>query len=297
MLQGFQTIVEKLVGRIVKRKIVLFLDEFSELCRAIEKNKKESNSDRHPHNMVVDVDLMHWFSELMKSDEIRGKLVFIFAIRPFVAEYDSKKDLQLLKLMKPMTVYHLDEQAAKALMTEPLGGKINYEKGSVDYLYRLTAGHPYLIQFFLEEIINRIRRKGRSYINKQDITDFEEDMIAAEESYDGQFGPLDSDYSADSVINNNNADKDNTGKGVLAVIAHIGNRHAEGWVQVEEVCKVLTDHGVQQAQIYDLLFKLRRAQIIEERNTTEDKLEYRISIPLLRKRYVKQNMYQRHFQV
>ena len=289
MLEGFREIVRKLASKIAKRKIVLFLDEFSELCRAIDQNKNVSNSPPHPHAMVVDVDQMHWFSELMKSDDIEGNLVFIFAVRPFVAEYDDQEDLQLLKLTNPITLYHLDEQAAKALMTEPLSGKIDYEGGAVDYLYHLTAGHPYLIQFFLREIINRIR-KERSCIKKQDIIDFEEKMISEGPAYKAQFNVLDSDYSVDSVTNNDAA---KLGKGVLAVIAHLGSKQVEGWAQSEEAFELLTNHGVTDGEIYDLLSKLHQAQIIKERGTPEDNLEYRISIPLLQKRYAGQNMYQK----
>ena len=294
MLEDFQKIIQGLV-RITKRKIVLFLDEFSELCRAIEWNenlsKRNPERDRniYPHQMLVDVDLMKWFWELRTHDEIRGKLVFIFAVRPFVAEYDGWRNLQLLRLMTPITLYNLDESAAKALMTEPLSGKIDYEGGAVDYLYHLTAGHPYLIQFFLREIINRIR-KERSRIKKQDIIDFEEKMISEGPAYKAQFNVLDSDYSVDSVTNNDAA---KLGKGVLAVIAHLRSRRSDGWVQKEECVRVLKHHRVE-VNIDDLLSKFRDAKIIEERGT-EGKLEYRILIPLLRKRYVKQNMFQRYF--
>jgi hypothetical protein len=244
----------------------------------------------HPHEMLVDVDLMKWFSALMRNSDVGGTLVFIFAVRPFVAEYDGKKDLELLKLMNPITLYHLDEQAAKALMTEPLKGKIDYEEGAVDYLYYLTAGHPYLIQFFLREIINRIKRE-RSHITKQDIIDFEEEMTEVS-TYEPQFEVLDSDYSVDSVTADTEAAR--LGKGVLAVIAHLGNKQVDGWAQFEDAFKVLTYHGVKEGEIYDLLSKLHRAQIIEEdRGTPEDNLVYRISIPLLQKRYAKQNMYQK----
>ena len=156
MLDGFSAILEKTV-KATKRKVVLFLDEFSELCQTIDKNEAllKNNLDRgmkiHPHEMIVDVSLMHWFSSLMKSEEIAGELVFIFAVRPFVAEYDADTQLSILKLVSPITLHHLRKEEAEALMVEPLGGKIEYEAGSIDYLYNLTAGHAYLIQFFLHE--------------------------------------------------------------------------------------------------------------------------------------------------
>ena len=104
---------------------------------------------------------------------------------------------------------------------------------------------------------------------------------------------MDSDYSVESVRNPDAARK---GKGVLAVIAHLGEEwEDEGWVPVEEVCDLLTNHDMPSNEAYDILAKLRRARIIEERQVGSENLEYRISIPLLRKRYAGQNMYQRHF--
>lgn len=298
MLDGFSAIMQKTV-KATRRKVVLFLDEFSELCQTIDKNEAllKNNLDRgmkiHPHEMIVDVSLMHWFSSLMKSEEIAGRLVFIFAVRPFVAEYDADTQLQILKLVSPITLHYLQKSAAEALMVEPLEGKIEYETGSIDYLYNLTAGHPYLIQFFLHEIINRLQQERRSCIEKRDITRLEGELVSAEEVYEGQFAVLESDYSVESVRSPEAARK---GRGVIAVIARLGEQEADGWVPIEEVRNRLTNHDMPENEIYDILAKLRRAQIITERRADEEKLEYRISIPLLRKRYIRQNMYQRHFQ-
>lgn len=178
-------------------------------------------------------------------------------------------------------------------MVEPLEGKIEYEAGSIDYLYNLTAGHPYLIQFFLHEIINRLQQEGRFCIEKRDITRLEGELVSAEEVYEGQFAVLESDYSVESVRSPEAARK---GRGVIAVIARLGEQEEEAWVPIEEVRNRLTNHGMPENEIYDILAKLRRARIIEEREAAGENLQYRIFIPLLRKRYVKQNMYQRHFQ-
>ncbi len=298
MLDGFSAILEKTV-KATRRKVVLFLDEFSELCQTIDKNEDwlkihlDRDQKLHPHEMIVDVSLMHWFSSLMRNNALTGRLVFIFAVRPFVAEYDADTQLQILKLVSPITLHYLRKSAAEALMVEPLEGKIEYETESINYLYNLTAGHPYLIQFFLHEIINRLQQERRSCIEKQDITRLEGELVSAEEVYEGQFTVLESDYSVESVRSPEAARK---GRGVLAVIAYLGDQRGnDGWVPIQEVHDRLTRHRMQEDEIYNVLAKLRRAQIIEETKVDDEKLEYRISIPLLRKRYVRQNMYQRHF--
>jgi hypothetical protein len=57
-----------------------------------------------------------------------------------MAEYDSKEDLQILKLTKPITLYYLDEQAARALITEPLVGILTLADHRVVSRYS-TAAH------------------------------------------------------------------------------------------------------------------------------------------------------------
>ena len=300
MLEDYERILKNIL-KATRRKVILFLDEFSELCQTVDRNELLLQHNPHrearirPQEMLVDVSLMHWFSSLMKDPELDGKVVVIIAVRPFVAEYDTdeRTGFQIMKLVSPITLHYLNKEAAEALMVEPVKGKVNYEAGSIDYLYNLTAGHPYLIQFFLREIINRIQQKGRSCIETQDITDLEAMLVSAEHVYDGQFAVLDSDYSVESVRNSKAAGK---GRGVLSVIAYLGRKQKNGfWVPVEEVSKLLTSHDMPKNEIYDILAKLRRARIIEERGTDKAKLEYRISIPLLQKRYARQNMYERYF--
>ena len=61
--------------------------------------------------------------------------------------------------MRPITLYYLDETAAKALIVEPLVNRVGYDPRAIDDLYRLTAGHPYLLQFMLKSLVDRIRRE------------------------------------------------------------------------------------------------------------------------------------------
>ena len=135
---------------------MLFLDEFSEWCRVIEKNERIPQIPRltegQPlHQSLVDVDLMQFFSSLMRDQDFKNKLVFVFAVRPFMAEYDSRKNLQILKLADSITLYYLDKCSAISLMTEPLPDTVSIKPSAAAHLYESTAGHPYLIQFIFKE--------------------------------------------------------------------------------------------------------------------------------------------------
>jgi hypothetical protein len=285
------------IAQSTPQKIVLFIDEFSELCRVIERNEgllaknPLRSANLHPFEMRVDVALMRWFSALLKNQALRDKLIFIFAIRPFVVEYDSQHELNVLKLTAPVCLYYLDEEAAKALITEPLRGYVSYEERAVDYLYRLTSGHPYLIQFMLKDIVNRIKQERRNKIFVRDIQDVEERMISEGPAYEAQFEVLDSDYSVDEVMS---AKRRNLGRGALSLIAKLGDEAREGWVEEEEVMRSLTGRGVIKEDVVGILSQLKSAKILEDR-VIEGRLSFRVSIPLLRKRYVRQNMYLKYF--
>lgn len=298
MLDDFTKILIETVRAPRRKKIVLFLDEFSELCYAIEKNEKLKRRDinrfqkAHPHEMLVDEDFMHWFSALIKRPEIRGRLVFIIAVRPFVGEYDGRKNLQLLKLMNPIKLYHLDENAAKALITEPLEGEIQYADGCVDYLYELTAGHPYLIQFLLQNVINNLPEKSR-IIEKQNIVDFEETITTEGPAYAAHFNVLDSDYSVEAVTNTNYK---KMGRGLLAYIARSASPQKDNWVRVDYICNVFNNF-IDTDELYTLLSKLLQAGIIQQREDQNGNHVCKITIPLLQKRYNALNMVHQYFKI
>jgi AAA ATPase domain len=297
MLLALSDIVERMTLA-SKKRIVLFLDEFSELCKTIERNEDllRRNPDRflklRPQEFLVDVEFMQWFSALIKRDRIKDKLVIVFAVRPFVAAYDKQRSLELLKLMGTViTLYHLEEPAAKALMREPLAGVIEITHSAADYLYQLTSGHPYLIQLFLKNIVDRLKRRNRRVLDEADIRKFETEMVSEGPAYDAHFQVLDSDYSIDDVMNPKRA---KIGNGVLALISKIGNETQGGWVKVENLCHILVTCDCPPEDTYTILDQLLQSKIIEELEI-EGKYHVRMSIPLLRKRYVKQNLYLKYF--
>jgi hypothetical protein len=289
LLQGFVNAA--------KKRIVLFIDEFSEVRKVIERNKiaLQRNPVRTgnilPHDMYLDIPFMHHLSSLLKDRALKQKFTLVVLVRPFMAEYDDQEELQVLKLMKPIMLYHLDESAAQSLITDPLSGKVAYEEGAVAYLHRLTAGHPYLLQFILKLAVDRIRRERRRTITLGDIKAIEERMISEGPGYDAQFNVVMSDYSVAEVMNPSEAQ---LGTGVLALISKFGQEQDEGWVHEREIVDKLLEYNINESKTAYLLSQLLRSKIIEESNP-DGSLRYRLVIPLLRRRLVKQNMYTKYF--
>jgi hypothetical protein len=243
-----------------------------------------------PHDMYVDVPFIHHMSSLLKDAELRQQMTVIVLVRPFIAEYDEREGLQLLKLMKPITLRHLDETSAKELITAPVESYIDYEAGAVDYLFRLTDGHPYLLQFMLKLIVDRMKRDARPTITRDDVNWLRERMISEGPAYDAQFAVLISDYSIDEITHTKEA---RLGKGLLALVSQLG-QHQHGWVSASEIYDRLQLHQVPEEKTASLLSQLTRTCILEEGSFDGD-LRYRLAVPLVQERFVKQNLYRRYF--
>ncbi len=297
--QFFATVSKVLRGiaDMARRRVVLFIDEFSEVRRVIERNKRVVGGNPLrtknvlPHEMYIDVPFMHHLSYLLKDAELQKRLTVVVAVRPFMAEYDAREGLQILKLMKPITLYYLDEPAAKALITEPLEGRVSYEGEAVNYLYRLTAGHPYLLQFILKHLVDKLKRERRSLITLEDIKAMEGRMISEGPAYDAQFEVVLSDYSVAEVLHPQEA---LLGKGALALVAKISHEQPSGWVFEAQIFEELAKHHITKEKAASLLSQLVRTKILEE-DSSSGSMCYRMSVPLLRKRFVKQNLYLKYF--
>jgi hypothetical protein len=296
----FFSVFAKILGGltdVTRRRIILFLDEFSEVRRVIERNKVvlQNNPSRTskllPHDMYIDVPFIHHLGSLLKDHDLKKKITFIVLVRPFISEYDEREELQLLKLMKPITLYHLHEDAAKELVTEPLKGQVTYDSNAVDYLYRLTVGHPYLLQFMLKLVIDKIKRERRWRVSLGDIKSVEQRMTLEGPAFDAQFSVLISDYSIDEVTHPKEA---LLGKGVLALIAHLGQEQDESWVAANRIFEAMTRHRIPMEKTASLLSQLTRTKILEESNV-DGNLQYRLTVPLLRERFVRQNLYLKYF--
>jgi hypothetical protein len=278
------------------RRIVLIIDEFSEVRKVIERNRAalQHNPIRTanllPHEFYIDVPFIHHLGSLLKDRDLMTKLTLIILVRPFMSEYDDREELQILKLMKPIPLFYLEEPDARALITEPLAGHIAYEAGAADLLYRLTAGHPYLLQFILKLLVDRIKREGRRTVTLADIANVEKRLIC-EGCYDAQFEVLISDYSVAEITHPKEA---LLGKGTLALVAKIGDELTERWVPEGRIFESLFEHKVPIEKTASLLSQLTRTRILEE-ESQDGRLCYRIAILLLHKRFITQNMYLKYF--
>jgi class 3 adenylate cyclase len=297
----FFSVFSKVLAELVKaskRRIVLFIDEFSEIRKVIERNQSVLNKNPSrtsrllPHDMYIDVPFIHHLSSLLKDETLRGKITFVVLVRPFIAEYDEQQGLQLLKLMNPITLGRLDEVAARKLVTEPLRSYLSFEDDAVGYLIQLTAGHPYLLQFILKLIVDKIKRNGRPSVGVKDIQWVQERMVSDGPAFDAQFAVLISDYSVNEVSHPKEA---LLGKGMLALVSRLG-QNSDGWVATSVILDEFANYDIPEEKTTAILSQLTRTCILEERDM-EEQLHYRLAVPLVRERFVRQNLYRKYFQL
>src|SRR5262249_19159044 len=163
-------------------------------------------------------------------------------------------------LMKPITLYYLDAEATRALIAEPLAGQVAFEAGTVEHLCRLTAGHPYLLQFILKTLVDRINRESRRNVTEADIRWVAERMPSEGPAFNAQFAVLISDYSVAEVMHPKEA---LLGEGLLTVVAKCGFQQPQGWVSESQIMQELVAHRVPADKASGVLLQLTRTKILE----------------------------------
>ncbi|MBU7030114.1 MAG: ATP-binding protein, partial [Theionarchaea archaeon] len=111
------------------------------------------------------LDLIQYLRQMIQD---RERLAFIFAGWRTFEELDAYWSF----MFKPTTykkVSFLKEKDALALMKEPVGDKIRYDKKAVNKLLRLTACHPYLLQLFLQNLVDHINKVEKYRVKVEEI--------------------------------------------------------------------------------------------------------------------------------
>jgi hypothetical protein len=83
------------------------------------------------------------------------------------------------------------------------------------------------------------------------------------------------------------------GKGLMALVSKVG-QDRDGWVDAAEIFRALSKYNIPEEKTAHILSQLTRTRILEE-GIDDDRLRYRLSIPLVQERFVRQNLYLKYF--
>ncbi len=147
----FMANISKLLDPVL---LVLMFDEFEVLERLVSEGKLEPDiygQLRHqmqfPSNVTFILAGTHQLQEL--SDDYKG-IVFTVALHREVG--------------------FMDDTEARALVQQPVEGRVTYASEAVDELLRATNGHPYLLQLLCQHLISEMNRRAESnFISVGDV--------------------------------------------------------------------------------------------------------------------------------
>ena len=75
-------------------------------------------------------------------------------------------------------IEYLDEQSARALITQPVAPAIRYDELALAHIWRITAGHPYFLQLVCYSLIKHANATGTSYLTISDVNATVDEMLA-----------------------------------------------------------------------------------------------------------------------
>jgi tetratricopeptide (TPR) repeat protein len=71
----------------------------------------------------------------------------------------------------------LNEEQTRSLITRPVEGVLEYERGAVDRIYAITSGHPYFTQLTCHELFARCQRTGQRKVAQTDVEAILDDVV------------------------------------------------------------------------------------------------------------------------
>lgn len=142
-----------LQARSVGRRAVLIVDEFDLLIEAVE------NGQVTPY--VFDC-----IRGLMQHQD---GLSFIFTGAGKVSEMLKNPQSILFNTALRRRVSFLERDEAERLIREPVADVLWHDDLAIEKILRVTAGHPYFIQYICHEIVNIARAERKNFVTLRDV--------------------------------------------------------------------------------------------------------------------------------
>ena len=113
----------------------------------------------------------HRTNQRLRSLFMRGfadQLVAVAAGVGIAREWDHEGS-PWYNFFEEIEVGPVEAAAARALVTEPLGGVINVDEEAVDRMIQEADGRPYIVQKIALAVVQHIHETGRSRITVDDV--------------------------------------------------------------------------------------------------------------------------------
>jgi len=109
----------------------------------------------------------------------RPRLNFIFSIGSSGCKLENMQAsyTEFFKAALYKKVSFLEKQDARALVTRPVEGVLEYEPRAVERILQIASGHPYFTQLTCHELFSRCQRSGAKRIEADDVETVLDDVI------------------------------------------------------------------------------------------------------------------------
>lgn len=149
----FSDFLDKVSGLLNEKYLVIMFDEYELLAMKIKSNQLSPDFIRYMRHLV----------------QGRERLAFIFTGSKRDLTYAEKEWALMLSGAIAKYISFLAVEDALDLMKKPVGGKIQYNNKAIHKLFRLTARHPYLLQLFLQNLVDYINRAREYCVTVEEI--------------------------------------------------------------------------------------------------------------------------------
>ncbi len=154
-IETFEILGERIgqLATATSRRAVLMTDEFDLLIEAVDSGR-------------VSPYVFDCIRGLMQHQE---GLSFIFAGAHRLSAMLKNPQSILFNTALRRKVSFLDRTDAERLIREPVADVLFYDELAVEKILRVTAGHPYFVQYICHEIVNMARRERKNFVALRDV--------------------------------------------------------------------------------------------------------------------------------
>jgi hypothetical protein len=151
--RSFRRFLDSLESALGKHRLLLMIDEIDILIAKVEQR-------------VVSEDVFHFLRGLWQHCE---KIAFIVTGAYKVRQMLRDNESILFHVAKPYAISYLDRSEAEALIVEPVAEYLTYDNMVVDKIIRVTACHPYFVQYICDSLVKLARRMRKNWVYLPEI--------------------------------------------------------------------------------------------------------------------------------
>ncbi|GCF06473.1 outer membrane protein assembly factor BamB family protein [Dictyobacter arantiisoli] len=152
-IDSFNFFLAQTIDSLQNEKIVFLLDEFEMLQEKINKGPLNEN-------------VLHYLRSLMQH---RQGLNFLLVGAPRIRYVTEPLWSVFFNIAIHHNLKRLEQSEARALITEPVKGMLEYDMLALERMHKLSGNLPYFIHVLSEILISYCNRQHKSYVTINDI--------------------------------------------------------------------------------------------------------------------------------